>query len=107
MELPYLRFRQALRLAAETVAHAEHGKWIQSAFVGWQITGMIAKANEDPKRRKRWPDFGQYLKTMKLDKVTQQDIDVAAEKQSAVEAVEAVREAFKRKAMRPSTMPPM
>lgn len=89
LAIPYARFAQAARVAAEARADAQRDQWHHAAFIGWQnasAAGGLEKGTT----------FGKYLKRLGLHEETRVTREqLKREKAAAASIGERVRDAFK------------
>jgi len=89
LTMPYARFAQATRLAADASVEAQRGRMTVAAFVGWQVRSAVSMSTKRP------PSFQQYLRQLGLPVGPSASAEqVRAEKARAASNVERVREAF-------------
>lgn len=73
MSLPYARFSQAARVAAESVAEERKSRLHEAAFVGWQVAGSFGGGKD-------FPAFGEYLRKLGLGSDVGKPVVSAAER---------------------------
>jgi len=87
LAIPYARLIQEARLAAERAEHTSAEAWVHSAFIGWQVSGVMgAKVG----------NFQKYLKQLGIrvpkEQVTREQVEL--DKQRAFRALELVESRF-------------
>ena len=95
LRIPYARLLQAVRIASESAAEVERGRYRLAAFIGWQVRAATGFGST--------PAFGRYLHQLGLDREPITSEGVRAGRERARANVERVREAFKLGRMRKST----
>lgn len=89
--IPYSRFQQDTRLAADNAANALTEQYRTAAFVGWQNASVQGAL-------KKGMNFETYLRSLGLaPKRVNAGGEIAAERIAAHERANAVRDAFRRK----------
>lgn len=89
LDIPWLRFDQAARLASEAVEDLRMGDMRVAAFIGWQVGNSVSMSGKRP------PSFGQYLKRLGLqERPRLSRAQIRAERARGAANVERARAAF-------------
>ena len=89
LSIPYARFTQAARVAADAKADAHRDQWHHAAFIGWQAASTAGAL-------KKGTTFGKYLKQLGLHEGTRVSREQLKREKAAAAAIgERVRDAFK------------